>query len=165
VKSGGREREAPISRGTPNIGPHSVETPASLQARLADANAQLIQTTRHLEAQKAIAQKALSAMRDLIACSEEVEAVCLRLKEELRTHHATTPRGEAARRLALLTARQRTVMELILAGHPNKIIAAELRISIRTVENHRAVVMKRTGCASLPALVRLAIAAFDEADN
>ena len=50
-------------------------------------------------------------------------------------------------------------MELVLAGHPSKNIAADLNISRRTVENHRASIMKRTGSKSLPALARLALAA------
>ena len=62
-------------------------------------------------------------------------------------------------RLAGLTARQRQIMELVLAGHPSKNIAADLGISQRTVENHRAAVMKKTGSQSLPALIRLALAA------
>lgn len=61
--------------------------------------------------------------------------------------------------LAKLTARQHQIMELILAGHRNKNIAADLGISQRTVENHRASIFKRTGSASLPALARLAVAA------
>jgi FixJ family two-component response regulator/chemotaxis methyl-accepting protein methylase len=65
----------------------------------------------------------------------------------------------AATRLAGLTARQREIMELVLAGHPSKNIAADLGISQRTVENHRAAVMKRTGSRSLSALIRLALAA------
>ena len=51
-------------------------------------------------------------------------------------------------------------MDLVLAGHPSKNIAADLGISQRTVENHRAAVMHRTGSASLPALARLAFAAL-----
>jgi DNA-binding NarL/FixJ family response regulator len=66
---------------------------------------------------------------------------------------------DAATHFANLTPRQREVMELILAGRPNKIIAADLGISQRTVENHRASIMKKTGVKSLPALVRLAMAA------
>ncbi|MGA3403633.1 MAG: chemotaxis protein CheB, partial [Acetobacteraceae bacterium] len=65
----------------------------------------------------------------------------------------------AASHVADLTPRQRQIMELVLAGHPSKNIAADLHISQRTVENHRASIMKKTGSRSLPALARLALAA------
>jgi DNA-binding CsgD family transcriptional regulator len=61
--------------------------------------------------------------------------------------------------LAKLSARQRQVMELVVAGRANKAIAHLLNISQRTAENHRAVVMKKTGSRSLPDLVRLSIKA------
>ena len=48
---------------------------------------------------------------------------------------------------------------MVLAGHPSKNIAADLHISQRTVENHRASIMKRTGSKLLPDLARLALAA------
>ena len=68
-------------------------------------------------------------------------------------------RDIAAGHLAGLTARQHQVMDMVLAGHPSKNIAADLGISQRTVENHRAVIMRKTGSRSLPALARLALAA------
>ena len=68
--------------------------------------------------------------------------------------HAT-----AARSIAALTSRQRDVMAMVLAGQPSKNIAADLGISQRTVENHRASIMHKTGTRSLPALARLALAA------
>ena len=68
-------------------------------------------------------------------------------------------RESAADHLASLTPRQRDVMERVLAGEPSKNIAADLGISQRTVENHRAAIMKRTGSKSLPALARLALLA------
>jgi two-component system CheB/CheR fusion protein len=68
-------------------------------------------------------------------------------------------REAAASHLEGLTPRQKQIMELVLAGHPSKNIAADLGISQRTVENHRAAIMKRTGVKSLPALARLAVAA------
>jgi two-component system, chemotaxis family, CheB/CheR fusion protein len=68
-------------------------------------------------------------------------------------------RETAARQIAALTQRQREIMELVLAGHPSKNIAADLGISQRTVENHRASIMKKTGAKSLPALARLVLAA------
>jgi len=57
--------------------------------------------------------------------------------------------------LATLTKREREVMDLVVEGQPNKEIAARLNISQRTVETHRAAVMKRTGAGSLPDLIRL----------
>ena len=54
----------------------------------------------------------------------------------------------------VLTTRQLQIMDLVVAGHPSKIIAVGLGISRRTVENHRACIMKKTGSTSIPALVR-----------
>ena len=54
-----------------------------------------------------------------------------------------------------LTARQKQVLELVVEGHANKEIAARLSISQRTVENHRAAVMRRTGARTLPDLIRM----------
>jgi two-component system, chemotaxis family, CheB/CheR fusion protein len=71
-------------------------------------------------------------------------------------------RESASARLAGLTIRQREVMDRVLAGQPSKNIAADLGISRRTVENHRAGIMKRTGSNSLPALARLALLAAGE---
>jgi DNA-binding CsgD family transcriptional regulator len=58
-----------------------------------------------------------------------------------------------------LTQRQHQILGLVLAGQPSKNIAADLGISQRTVESHRAAIMHRTGATSLPALARLAIGA------
>jgi two-component system CheB/CheR fusion protein len=71
----------------------------------------------------------------------------------------TAWRENAATHMAGLTPRQRQVMEMVLAGQPSKNIAADLGISQRTVENHRASIMAKTGTKSLPALARLALAA------
>jgi two-component system CheB/CheR fusion protein len=68
-------------------------------------------------------------------------------------------RQTAALHIADLTPRQREIMHRVLAGQPSKNIAADLGISQRTVENHRASIMKRTGSRSLPALARLAVTA------
>ncbi|MEO6215495.1 MAG: response regulator [Sphingomonas sp.] len=65
----------------------------------------------------------------------------------------------AARHVAELTPRQREIMDLVLAGHPSKNIAADLGISQRTVENHRASIMDKMDAKSLPELARQALAA------
>jgi two-component system response regulator FixJ len=68
-------------------------------------------------------------------------------------------RRDALARLARLTEREREVLELLVAGHANKIVAHKLGISPRTVEIHRSRLMEKTGAASLAELVRTALAA------
>ena len=65
----------------------------------------------------------------------------------------------AASRFSRLTKREREVAHLVVAGHPNKEIAARLGISQRTVETHRAAAMKKVGAESISDLVRLEMAA------
>jgi two-component system response regulator FixJ len=60
-------------------------------------------------------------------------------------------------RFDTLSARQRQVMELTVAGLSNKEIALQLEISTKTVENHRAWVMERIGARNLAELVRIAM--------
>src|SRR5208282_4140805 len=91
---------------------------------------------------------------------DELLASVERALEQARDSSKLSARQEdAAEHVAGLTPRQRQIMELVLAGHPSKNIAADLRISQRTVENHRASIMKRTGTRSFPAPARLALAA------
>jgi two-component system CheB/CheR fusion protein len=75
----------------------------------------------------------------------------------------TALEGEAAaetrRRLDRLTERQKTVLDLVLAGNPSKNIAADLGVSQRTVENHRAEIMHKLGVRSIPDLVRMVLSA------
>jgi two-component system response regulator FixJ len=84
-----------------------------------------------------------------------------------RVHQAiaidTQQRREREGKLSLsarynaLSPREREVLELVVAGKANKVIAADLGISQRTVEIHRARVMQKMGADSLPDLVRLTI--------
>jgi len=65
-------------------------------------------------------------------------------------------RQEAARSL---TAREWQVFDLLIAGLSNKLIAFELQISPRTVEIHRAHLMRKMGVRTTAALVRTALMA------
>jgi FixJ family two-component response regulator len=62
-------------------------------------------------------------------------------------------------RIATLSPREREVMQFVIEGKPNKVIATRLGLSTRTVEVHRAKVMEKMQAASLAELVRMALAA------
>ncbi len=62
-----------------------------------------------------------------------------------------------ASRLAALTEREREVLQRVIEGKPNKIIAADLDISMKTVEFHRAKVMEKMGVTSVAELVQIAM--------
>jgi two-component system CheB/CheR fusion protein len=91
---------------------------------------------------------------------EDLLASVKRALDQTRdTATLSASRETATARVASLTTRQRQILNLVLAGHPSKNIAADLGISQRTVDNHRAAIMRKTGSKSLPALVRTALAA------
>jgi two-component system response regulator FixJ len=68
-------------------------------------------------------------------------------------------RAEIRARIAALTQRERDVLEGLVAGHPNKIIAFKLEISPRTVEIYRANLMTKMKAGSLSELVRMTLVA------
>jgi PAS domain S-box-containing protein len=77
--------------------------------------------------------------------------------------HEAAERNEAVElakaRIAALPVREREVLDGLLAGGTNKMIARNLGLSPRTVEAHRARIMERLGARSLPELVQIAVAA------
>lgn len=92
----------------------------------------------------------------------DADAILASIEEALRRGEVSRPelgfdRQELAARVAQLTAREREVMDLVVAGHPNKVVAHRLGIALRTVEIHRARVMEKTGARNLSELIRMAI--------
>ncbi|HVS14119.1 MAG TPA: response regulator [Thermoanaerobaculia bacterium] len=79
----------------------------------------------------------------------------LRFAEEERSREVR--REELVERFATLTPREREVMELVVQGLANKVVANRLGISQRTVEIHRAQVMEKMAAESLADLVRMAV--------
>jgi two-component system, chemotaxis family, CheB/CheR fusion protein len=94
--------------------------------------------------------------------SEMLDSVTRALEHSRDANKLKAWKQEASDQIADLTPRQRQIMDMVLAGHPSKNIASDLGISQRTVENHRAEIMKRTESKSIPALARLALAASKE---
>jgi len=64
-------------------------------------------------------------------------------------------REELRRRIAALAASERAVMDLIVQGKPNKVIASKLGVSLRTVENRRHEVLEKMQADSVAGLVRM----------
>ncbi|MFK7743267.1 MAG: response regulator transcription factor [Planctomycetota bacterium] len=82
------------------------------------------------------------------------------LDMQARSHHAED--DELRRRFDALTRRENQVMEQVVRGAANKEVAAKLGLSHKTVEVHRANVMRKTQANSLAELVRMHVAVHPE---
>src|SRR5689334_17154208 len=135
-----------------------------LQEELNRRNAGLpvIVVTGHADVPLAVRAMKAGAV-DLIEKPYDDELLLASVKRALAKAHGAREQAAATEsaktRIASLSARERQVLELLVAGQPNKIIAFELDISPRTVEIHRAHVMEKMEAKSLSDLVRAAIAA------
>jgi two-component system response regulator DctR len=87
--------------------------------------------------------------------NELVDRVLRALQADAAREAAREFNAELAARSAQLTSREREVMELIVAGLYNKVIADRLGIAVRTVEVHRARVFEKMGVRSAVELVQL----------
>lgn len=104
-----------------------------------------------------------TATNDLLNAIHEVHAgnaffspdVAKRLRDQCRD--VMRPSAESKRKVDYLTSREAEVLQLIAEGRANKQIAAELCISIKTVEKHRQQVMNKLGIHDVAGLTRHAI--------
>jgi FixJ family two-component response regulator len=77
------------------------------------------------------------------------------LEEDQQQRRAVNEVTAIRQRLARLTPREQQILEHIMAGRVNKVIASELNLSPRTVELHRASLMEKMEAASLAILVQM----------
>jgi two-component system response regulator FixJ len=90
--------------------------------------------------------------QDLLDCINHA------LKQDGENRGILAQRTEVLRKLQSLTPRERQVMDLVVDGAANKVIAIDLALSERTVEIHRAKVMEKMGARSVAHLVKLHLA-------
>jgi two-component system response regulator FixJ len=76
-----------------------------------------------------------------------------------RAQSRATEAQEARDLLSLLTPREREILDQLVKGHANKVVAHQLGISPRTVEIHRASIMEKLHARNLSNVVRTALAA------
>lgn len=134
-----------------------------LQARLVASGFELpiVIMSGHGDIQMAVRAMRAGAL-DFIEKPFHDQALLDRLHEAIerssRQRDEIGERAQLARRHASLTEREREVMASIVEGRPNKLIADDLGLSIRTVETHRAHIIEKMQASSLSHLVRMAIA-------
>ena len=90
-----------------------------------------------------------------------IDRVWQLIRDDKATRTARTEKNEVSARLKLLTPRERAVLELLVNGRASKEMAAELNLSIRTVESHRARILEKLGVESATQVVRLVLLARD----
>jgi two-component system response regulator FixJ len=82
--------------------------------------------------------------------------------QDTQNRSSLARRAEVLHRVESLTARERQVMDLVVDGAANKVIAIDLGLSERTVEIHRAKVMEKMGSRSVAHLVKLQLTLTQE---
>jgi FixJ family two-component response regulator len=85
-----------------------------------------------------------------------LDAIQLAIEKDNAQRSAARVTAEIRKRISALTPREREVMMLVVRGHPNKRIAAEIGISEGTVKLHRGQVMRKMKVRSVAELVRIA---------
>ena len=138
-----------------------------LQKRLQEMSCRtpIIFMTGHGDVPMAIRAMKAGAF-DFVEKPFQAQALLDRLQEALaldaQERRRQARRNEVAARMALLSPREREVMERVVAGQYNKVIAADLGISISTVEIHRKRVMEKLQAASLSEMIQMLSLVGDE---
>jgi FixJ family two-component response regulator len=94
-----------------------------------------------------------------------LEKIEVALEQDREQRKTLGEKQEIIRRVKTLTPREREIMDRMIAGQANKVIAIELEISQRTVEIHRSRVMHKMGTHSLAHLVRMVLSVKDRIDR
>lgn len=105
---------------------------------------------------RAIKAGAVDFLTKPVTRGKLIAAIETALQENRKILQQTSLAEDAGALIARLTAREKDVMQLAIAGLPNKEIARKLDISFRTVEVHKSRIMQKTGAGNLIELARIA---------
>jgi RNA polymerase sigma factor (sigma-70 family) len=111
---------------------------------------------------KAMQQGAVDFIQKPFRDQDLLDQIQKAIDRDARMRERLLDRAVIRRKIANLTAREREVMDMVVAGDPNKAIATDLGISERTVEVHRARVMHKMEAGSIPHLVQMVMRARDD---
>jgi two-component system response regulator FixJ len=106
---------------------------------------------------EAMQQGAFDFLQKPFRDQDLIDRIQRALERDSRNRTTLAQHTKIRERLDSLTEREREVLTLITRGMPNKVMAAELGVSQRTVEIHRARIMEKSGAASLAQLVRMVL--------
>src|SRR5579864_4493480 len=106
---------------------------------------------------EAMQQGAFDFLQKPFRDQDLIDRIQRALERDARNRAALAQHRRIRERFESLTPREREVLALMTRGKPNKIMAAELGVSQRTVEIHRGRVMEKSGAASLAQLIRMVL--------
>lgn len=125
-----------------------------------NSDAQVIMMSGHADvamAVRALKHGAMDFIEKPFASADILAALARLLPSVKPKEKDVQPQSEGVEKLAKLTKREKEVMDLLVQGKPNKIVAADLGLSVRTVETHRAHLLSKLEIKSLSDLVRLSM--------
>lgn len=114
---------------------------------------------------RAVSEGALDFLEKPFHEGALIEGVRHALELDAQRRAGAAEMAQVEERLQSLTPRERQVLEKLLDGKPNKLIARDLDVSVRTVEIHRSNLMLKMGAKSPSHLARLALACHDFRDR
>lgn len=147
---------------------NGLEATRQIKQRVPESRVLILTRHADLEYVKSILQAGASgylvkksAVVELVMAIQTVHRGDIYLDSSISHHvfdgHLNPAAGESDSQEIKLTARQREVLQLIAEGHPNREIASRLNISVKTVENHRANILKSLDLHSTADLTQYAI--------
>lgn len=135
-----------------------------LQKKLLEADITLpvIFITGHADvpmAVEAVKQGAVEFIQKPFRDQELLDCINTAMESARQSYDLNIEKKQIKARLDSLTERENQVLERLSEGHPNKVIASEMGISQRTVENHRANLLEKMEARSTAGLIKMLVLA------